>query len=262
MRGTVENRNGRWSLDRDANFTSLVSQEIILSEFISFLEDCRRVGLNGSLLDLGAGTKPYAPLYETYFAECTSVDVPHSPHDTAQVDLMASADSLPFADGAFDCIVCTEVLEHCAEPQLVMREISRVLQDGGRAFVTTPFLLPLHEMPYDFFRYTPSALRYLATKAGLEVRSISPRGSYISVLFASGQMPLTKAMQKLEKVSGLPFGRPGNPAVLIFVVIPQLLYLRLHRWARRHSAAGLARLEQKLSYATHGYVTVIEKAQR
>src|SRR5207253_8206909 len=133
---------------------------------------------SAAVLDLGAGTKPYAPLYGRYFNSCTSVDVPHSPHDIGGVDVMASADDLPFDAESFDCVICTEVLEHCPEPRETMAEIARVLKPGGWVFLTTPFLRPLHEMPSDYYRYTPSGLGRLAETTGLIVRSIRPRGDY------------------------------------------------------------------------------------
>jgi 2-polyprenyl-6-hydroxyphenyl methylase/3-demethylubiquinone-9 3-methyltransferase len=38
---------------------------------------------------------------------------------------------LPFADGAFDAVVCAEVLEHVHDPEQVIRECARVLRAGG-----------------------------------------------------------------------------------------------------------------------------------
>ncbi|CAN5667741.1 hypothetical protein BH18ACT13_BH18ACT13_01650 [soil metagenome] len=38
MRGKVELVRGRWRLDERANFTSLVSQRVILDEMVAFLE--------------------------------------------------------------------------------------------------------------------------------------------------------------------------------------------------------------------------------
>jgi SAM-dependent methyltransferase len=259
VRGSAEFRRGRWRLDLKDNIGSLVSQEIILSELQRFLERHFAPGQEGTVLDLGAGSKPYAPLYERYFGSATAVDVPHSPHATDTVDVMAYADDLPFDDGSFDCIICTEVLEHCREPRAVMTEMARVLKPGGCAFVTTPFLIPLHEMPFDYYRYTPSALDDLAVRAGLTVIAISPRGGYGAVVLAVVQMPITKVAQKLGKLTRLPVLHPYNPAIWLTVVLPQRMYLSVWRYVRRHTSTWLARLSTKLTYFTLGYVTELEK---
>jgi len=39
---------------------------------------------------------------------------------------------LPYADGAFDAIVCGWVLEHLPDPRPGLRELARVLQPGGK----------------------------------------------------------------------------------------------------------------------------------
>ncbi|HLB60952.1 MAG TPA: class I SAM-dependent methyltransferase [Patescibacteria group bacterium] len=42
---------------------------------------------------------------------------------------------LPFRDGSFDLIICTEVLEHVVDPDKVLQEIKRVLARDGIAIV-------------------------------------------------------------------------------------------------------------------------------
>jgi SAM-dependent methyltransferase len=71
------------------------------------------------------------------------------------------------------------VLEHVPEPNLVLEEFHRILKSGGHIFITTPFMHPLHEEPYDFYRYTPYALKTLVESAGFEVMFITPRGGWI-----------------------------------------------------------------------------------
>jgi SAM-dependent methyltransferase len=45
---------------------------------------------------------------------------------------------LPFADGTFDRIIASEVLEHLANDQEALAELSRVLKPGGTIAVTVP----------------------------------------------------------------------------------------------------------------------------
>jgi SAM-dependent methyltransferase len=41
-------------------------------------------------------------------------------------------EALPFADGAFDAVVCCLVIEHADDPDALLSEVTRVLEDGGR----------------------------------------------------------------------------------------------------------------------------------
>jgi dolichol-phosphate mannosyltransferase len=45
---------------------------------------------------------------------------------------------LPFKDSAFDCVICSEVIEHVAADERVFSELERVLEPGGRLVLGTP----------------------------------------------------------------------------------------------------------------------------
>ena len=49
-----------------------------------------------------------------------------------------TAYALPFADGTFDFVVCSEVLEHLPQDSRAMAELTRVLRPGGLMAVTVP----------------------------------------------------------------------------------------------------------------------------
>ncbi|HTR39157.1 MAG TPA: methyltransferase domain-containing protein [Bryobacteraceae bacterium] len=78
------------------------------------------------------------------------------------VDVAADAEQLPFPSGLFECIECDAVLEHVRHPDLVMRELSRVLAPGGHLHLVTPFCHPFHEYPRDYRRFTLDGLKDLA----------------------------------------------------------------------------------------------------
>jgi SAM-dependent methyltransferase len=45
---------------------------------------------------------------------------------------------LPFADGAFRCVLCSQVIEHLPRALPVLDELVRVLARGGRLVLGTP----------------------------------------------------------------------------------------------------------------------------
>jgi SAM-dependent methyltransferase len=46
--------------------------------------------------------------------------------------------TLPFADGSFDRVIASEVLEHIPQDEMAMSELARVLRPGGSMAVTVP----------------------------------------------------------------------------------------------------------------------------
>lgn len=45
---------------------------------------------------------------------------------------------LPFEDGAYECVIAGEIIEHVPNPDDLLREIRRVLRPGGLVLVSTP----------------------------------------------------------------------------------------------------------------------------
>ncbi len=97
-------------------------------------------------------------------------------------------DKLPFHDGFFDVIVCTEVLEHVFEYQQVLKEFSRVLKAGGTMIITHP-----NETNWTISRFL---LGRRPIKVPDHVNAFSPRAFSLSVGMTQ------------EKQLNLPFGLP------------------------------------------------------
>lgn len=136
---------------------------------------------SGCLLDVGCGHKPYARLFLPYVQEYIGLDLVESAAGN-DADVIGSVLALPFDDASFDTVIATQVIEHVAEPWVMMREIARVLRPGGRVLVTAPLFWPLHETPHDYYRYTSYGLTWLAAGAGLTAEQVTERGGFWSVL--------------------------------------------------------------------------------
>jgi hypothetical protein len=109
------------------------------------------------LLHLGShGTPIDARL--SGWSEAVGVDIRPGPH----VDVVGDAHALSsLVEGRFDAIYSISVFEHLAMPWQVVLELNRVANVGGLVFVATHPTWPLHERPWDFWRYSPDAFRVL-----------------------------------------------------------------------------------------------------
>ncbi len=106
---------------------------------------------NGLVLDAGAGKRP------VYFDNVVNYEI--VAYDTT--DVVGVGEELPFADGSFDAVVSTAVLEHVKDPFRCAREIARVLKPGGELYCVVPLLAPLHGYPHHYYNMTDQGIRNL-----------------------------------------------------------------------------------------------------
>jgi SAM-dependent methyltransferase len=165
-------RNGVQVLDRysrtrwfrylsPANYTLWKALERAAAEYV-----------RGSILDAGAGRKPYETLLLQHGERYFSVD--WEDRGTG-VDATGDLHSLQL-DRTFDTIVCTQVLEHTRHPVKVLERLRDHLSPGGRLIVTVPHLSMLHNEPHDYFRYTRYGLDEIFRSASLDPVEITPVG--------------------------------------------------------------------------------------
>ena len=87
------------------------------------------------------------------------------------VDVVADAYELPYADGVVDAVHCEAVLEHLEFPETAVREMYRVLRPGGRLFAATPFLQAFHGYPDHYQNFTRTGHVRLFERAGFTILS-------------------------------------------------------------------------------------------
>lgn len=116
------------------------------------------------ILDLGSGKSPYREyLNSEIFPNLISVDF----GIFELIDITADLNvNIPFKDESVDVIVLSNVLEHVFDPKHTLSECYRVLKKDGFIIGHTPFLMGLHDEPYDYYRYTTYALNYLLKEVG------------------------------------------------------------------------------------------------
>lgn len=122
--------------------------------------------------------------------------------DYDNVQVVADAHVLPFKDESIDCVILKNVIEHIRNPEIVMKEIYRVLKRGGIFYIKVPFLQPFHAIPDDFQRYSLSGFKelmkdYQVVESGIAVGPGSTFSwilrEWLAILFSFGNTKLYNA---------------------------------------------------------------------
>jgi len=142
-----------------------------------------RLPAGARVLDVGAGTGQYRSLFShcAYLAQDLGKD-PQTIGQYTLLDFECDVLDIPAADGSFDAILCTEVLEHVPEPIRAVHELARLLRPGGTLLLTAPLLSIPHQEPYHFYGgYTEHWYRRFLDEAGCDVVEIAPNQGFFSL---------------------------------------------------------------------------------
>lgn len=132
-----------------------------------------------TVLDVGAGRGQISRWLAQQGKQVTATGVHLESYDINAEELAREGvrleecpvEKMPFADGAFDAVLLSHVLEHCPNVEVALREVRRVLRDGGLLMVFVP--------PHDDYvsaghlsmGWNVGQLLYVLVHAGFDVAS-------------------------------------------------------------------------------------------
>jgi len=143
------------------------------------LRSAAREHVRGRLLDAGAGRMAYRAMLEEVADSYEGLDIADP---TGRLDHVADLQATGLPDNTYDSVFCTQVLQHLPEPEKAIREMARVLKPGGKAVISVPHLVWMHNEPHDYWRFTKYGMAHLLEKAGLRIVSAEPVGGLICFL--------------------------------------------------------------------------------
>ena len=150
---------------QDAGAVGLSKEELVSRHpYSARAEEIIAAHPHGWVLDLGAGGKLERR------KNVVQIDIFRYP----SVDVVGSADCLPFLDNAFDAVISQAVFEHLQYPEWAVREVRRVLKPGGIAKIDTAFLQPEHGYPHHFYNATETGLLHWFRDFGIEWSGVEP----------------------------------------------------------------------------------------
>lgn len=160
----------------------------------------------GPVLDLFCGTQPYRDM------------VPFSPVWGFDVDShfgradVVGGNPLPFADGTFSLVLCTQALHLVDDPAAAVLEMARVLQPGGTAIVTVPHIFR-KEIPQER-RLSREQMEVLFTSWHTRIDGFGSRTSAAMYAVAGIQGALARRWAVL-RLLGLPVALIANGFSLV-----------------------------------------------
>ena len=151
--------------------------------------------LQGRLLDIGCGNKPYKNLFNV--KEYIGIDIENEAHnhESEMIDIIFDGKKIPFKDNSFDCVFSSEVFEHVFYLEELIKESNRILRVGGNILITLPFVWIEHEKPNDFARYTTFGIRDLLERNNFTVLHMDKSSTYLESIF---QLIAVYVYQKIE----------------------------------------------------------------
>ena len=139
--------------------------------------------IRGHIYDLGCGEMTYKLWLLNYADTYTGVDWGSTLHELKANILADLNRPLPIENEVADTVISLSVIEHLCEPQCMLNETFRILKPKGYFLLQVPWQWHIHEAPYDFFRYTPFALKYMLAKAGFEEIEVKPQSGFFTMWF-------------------------------------------------------------------------------
>lgn len=183
-------------------------------------EALQLIGRGKTLLDIGCGNSIIAELTRDRFLHAVGLDICMQPLTLLRSRNMSALQSnlnrsgIPLKDGSVDTVVCLDVIEHVFDPLQLVREVWRVLRDGGEFILTTPntrFIRHLSQLifkgrsprtnldqeGYDgghLHYFTFADLKHLLTRFDFEI--VAERG-FAKRIYRSGKVYLFYLISKL-----------------------------------------------------------------
>jgi len=133
---------------------------------------------SGRVLDFGCGDCPNRPFLESRGYKYTGMD-----NDLEKINLSVWGDChhAPFKTEVFDIVVSTAVFEHLLDPVVAVKEVKRILKNGGIFVGSAAFLEPFHSNSH--FHMSHLGVLKVLKEGGLEVERIWAGGNVLESQF-------------------------------------------------------------------------------
>lgn len=207
-----------WDLFTDSCSSLIFHPQFFLKNYNRTAIELAEKYAKGILLDIGCGRMPYKARLLPKVKKYIGLDNPMTAklyHGENKPDIFADATNIPLKNNSLDTVLSLQVLEHLPNPQKSIFEIRRLLKKDGIVILSTVQYYPLHDEPFDFFRYTKYGLKKLLNEQNLKVVHLKEEGNIFVLIGQSFNVYLMLILKNLIKT---PSGK-----IMAFLILPIFL---------------------------------------
>lgn len=130
-----------------------------------------------TVIDIGGSQEPAKGRTATWDVKNYYIGDLEYPHkDSPQPDFIVDLNGYTDTKLKADILFCLEVFDYVYDPMNAFHIISNMLNPGGVAYITFPFVYPLHQpIEDDALRYTIGAIGKLAEATGMNINHYTIR---------------------------------------------------------------------------------------
>jgi len=135
-------------------FNLIFSNKSILRIFQ--LEIFKKFKINGDIIEFGASDEIEKNFCNSKLKNCkiSYSNINSSNKEFVNIDLQKKI----LIELKYDYIIIFNVLEHLLDPNLALRNLSKICKKNGKIIGSTPFLFRVHGAPKDYSRFTKDHL--------------------------------------------------------------------------------------------------------
>jgi SAM-dependent methyltransferase len=160
-----------WEIFTDKFGGTILHPQFIMLFFIKEnINEVIKLSKNKNLIDIGCGNMPYRKKIEPQVKKYV---------------------------GEFDITIMLEVLEYLEKPEKTFLEIQRILKRQGILVLSTPFLYPLHDIPFDRNRFSKTQIKTFLNNSGFKIKKIKTNGGFAAFWLLSLNVFLMKRIMDI-----------------------------------------------------------------
>ena len=135
-------------------FNLIFSNKSILRIFQ--LEIFKKFKITGNVIEFGASEEIEKNFCNSYLNNSTIIysNLNSSNKEFLNIDLQKEISM----ENKYDFVIIFNVLEHLLNPNMALRNLSKVCKKNGKIIGSTPFLFRVHGAPKDYSRFTKDHL--------------------------------------------------------------------------------------------------------